>query len=295
MYKVSVVIPVYNVEPFIGECLQSIIHQSLKEIEIICVDDGSTDHSLQILEKYQEMDRRIIILKQKNSYAGVARNYGMSVAKGKYLAFLDSDDYFVPEMLERAYENGEEQGADVVIFDGECFCHELMDACPNTGWLNEGLIPLGSGFDNSKRIDGIMSITSPAPWNKIFLHEFVLNNGLKFQPYKRENDAFFVLMSLILAKKIGVVRENLVYYRRENKNSLQGTKRESPNSFIHVFIDLYEELEKRKIFDQMKKSFYNFCLSSCIWNLETLMDKDVFEKVYGNLKDNVFRKFKITS
>ena len=294
MIKVSVIIPVYNAEHYLPMALDSILKQTLTDIEVICVDDGSTDHSLQILEKYQEMDRRIIILKQKNSYAGVARNYGMSVAKGKYLAFLDSDDYFVPEMLERAYRNGEEQGADVVIFDGECFCHELMDACPNTGWLNEGLIPLGSGFDNSKRIDGIMSITSPAPWNKIFSHEFVLNNGLKFQPYKRENDAFFVLMSLILAQKIGVVRENLVYYRRENKNSLQGTKRESPNSFIHVFIDLYEELEKRKIFDQMKKSFYNFCFSSCIWNLETLMDKDVFEKVYGNLKDNVFRKFKIT-
>ena len=119
MIKVSVIIPVYNAENYLPMALESILKQTLTDIEVICVDDGSTDHSLQILEKYQKMDRRITILKQKNSYAGVARNYGMSVAKGKYLAFLDSDDYFVPEMLERAYRNGEEQGADVVIFDGE--------------------------------------------------------------------------------------------------------------------------------------------------------------------------------
>ena len=284
MIKISVIMPVYNSEKYLPMALESVLKQTLKEIEIICVDDGSTDHSLQLLEKYKQCDSRIILLKQKNSYAGIARNYGMSVAKGKYLAFLDSDDYFVPEMLEKAFLNAEEQKADVVIFDGECFSHELIDACPNTGWLNEELIPSGDGFDNSKKIDGIMTITSPCPWNKIFLREFIQNHNLKFQESKRENDVFFVLMALVLAKKIGVVRENLVYYRQENNTSLQGTKYESPNSFLRVLRDLRSELKKREIYDQLKKSFYNFCFSNCIWNLNTIMDQNAFKQLYGDLK-----------
>ena len=92
--KVSVIIPVYNVEQYLRECLNSVIKQTLKEIEIICVDDGSTDNSLDILKEYAEKDHRITIITQKNLHAGVARNAGLSIAKGEYLSFLDSDDFF---------------------------------------------------------------------------------------------------------------------------------------------------------------------------------------------------------
>ena len=95
--KVSVIIPVYNVEDYLRQCLDSVINQTLKDIEIICVDDGSTDKSLEILHEYEKKDSRITVLTQKNQYAGVARNVGMSVATGKYFVFLDSDDFFEPE------------------------------------------------------------------------------------------------------------------------------------------------------------------------------------------------------
>ena len=87
MIKVSVILPVYNTEKYLPECLDSIINQSLRDIEIICVDDGSTDSSLQILKEYAEKDKRIVVLEQNNSGAGIARNKGMEVAKGKYLSF----------------------------------------------------------------------------------------------------------------------------------------------------------------------------------------------------------------
>ena len=100
---VSVIMPVYNSEKYLRVALDSLINSTLKNIEIICVDDGSTDSSFDILKEYKQKDNRFILLRQKNSYAGVARNYGMSVAKGKYLSFLDSDDYFKTTMLEEAY------------------------------------------------------------------------------------------------------------------------------------------------------------------------------------------------
>ena len=100
MIKVSVIIPVYNVEQYLRPCLDSVLNQTLKNIEIICIDDGSTDDSLKILMEYAEKDNRITILKQKNKGAGVARNYGMSIATGEYFLFLDSDDFFSETLLQ---------------------------------------------------------------------------------------------------------------------------------------------------------------------------------------------------
>ena len=102
---ISVIVPVYNAEKYLPQCVESLLRQTKKEFELIFVDDGSTDRSVEILEQYREKDDRIKILRQKNQYAGVARNNGMSVAKGEYLCFLDSDDHFKPEMLKTAYDN----------------------------------------------------------------------------------------------------------------------------------------------------------------------------------------------
>ena len=92
--KVSVILPVYNVEKYLKECLDSILNQTLQEIEVICVDDGSTDRSLEILREYEKKDKRVIVLTQENKGAGAARNKGLAIAKGEYLSFLDSDDFF---------------------------------------------------------------------------------------------------------------------------------------------------------------------------------------------------------
>ena len=101
--KISVIIPVYNAEKYLRECLDSVIEQTLQEIEIICVDDGSTDNSLAILKEYTQKDERLKIIEQANRGAGAARNLGMAVALGEYLAFLDADDLYYPQALAQAY------------------------------------------------------------------------------------------------------------------------------------------------------------------------------------------------
>ena len=107
--KVSVILPVYNASDYLHQCMDSIVGQTLKDIEIICVDDGSTDNSLDILKEYEQKDKRVKVIQQKNAGAGAARNNGLSIATGEYLSFLDSDDFFEPDMLEKAYEKAKEE------------------------------------------------------------------------------------------------------------------------------------------------------------------------------------------
>ena len=104
---VSVIIPVYKAEKYLRQCLDSICGQTLKDIEIICVDDGSTDSSPEILKEYREKDERVIVVRQENAGAGAARNKGLDISKGKYLSFLDADDFFEPDMLEEAFRCAE--------------------------------------------------------------------------------------------------------------------------------------------------------------------------------------------
>ena len=117
--KVSVIIPVYNSSEYIRHCLDSLLSQTLEDIEILCVDDGSTDDSLSILEEYSRKDERVRVLTQENAGAGAARNHGLREARGKYLSFLDSDDYFEPDMLEKARKYIIHYKADFVVFGSD--------------------------------------------------------------------------------------------------------------------------------------------------------------------------------
>ena len=114
--KVSIVMPVYNVQSYLDECLDTLQNQTLKEIEIICVDDGSTDLSPEILKKHQKADSRIKIITQHNSGAAVARNKGFEQVQGEYVLFLDSDDFYKDNMLEVAYKKACASKADITVF-----------------------------------------------------------------------------------------------------------------------------------------------------------------------------------
>ena len=115
MPKVSVIIPVYNVEKYLSECLDSVVNQTLKDIEIICVNDGSPDGSAEILEEYAQKDNRIKVITQENRGVSEARNSGLKIASGEYIAFLDSDDYIDLKFFEQLYKRGIESNSDVVV------------------------------------------------------------------------------------------------------------------------------------------------------------------------------------
>ncbi len=119
--KVSVIIPIYNVEDYLRECIESVVHQTLREIEIICVNDGTRDNSMDIVREYASGDSRIIIVNKANGGLSSARNYGMDIASGEYLYFLDSDDYLKPQALEKLYDLSKENDLDNIFFSAETF------------------------------------------------------------------------------------------------------------------------------------------------------------------------------
>lgn len=119
MSKVSIIMPIYNAEKYLRECMDSVINQTMKDIEIICVNDGSKDSSMDILRYYESLDSRITIINKENEGAGQARNDGMRMATGDYLLFLDADDFFELDMVEKAYNSIEDNEADVCIFNGD--------------------------------------------------------------------------------------------------------------------------------------------------------------------------------
>ncbi|HHU75069.1 MAG TPA: glycosyltransferase [Clostridiales bacterium] len=291
MIKVSVVMPVFNAERYLQIALDSLLRQTLNDIEIICVNDGSTDRTKEILEEYARRDVRIRIINQKNSYAGVARNKGMLIASGKYLSFLDADDYFKSDMLMEAYSCAEKTQAEIVVFGGEYFNKDLDSAFHNSGLLKEELLPYRADFIETENFESLFHFTTPSPWNKLYRRRFVEKHKLRFQPSKRVNDAYFVLVAFALAKRIGLVRKDLISYRTGNSNSLQGTNAESPLLFIEVFRSIKKTLIEKNLYNQNKQSFRNLCLSSCIYNLESLTNGLAFEELYNALKSYVFKEF----
>ena len=200
--KVSVIMPVYNAETYLEEAIECLICQTLKEIEIICVDDGSTDRSLEILEEYSKRDDRIKILHQRNLYAGVARNNGLKQANGEFVIFLDSDDLFERGLLEKTYKQGKKVNADIVLFGGECFNVDNGEHKERPDFLRKEYIGDKSVFSRKDIPEKIFNITTPCPWTKLYSRKFIEREKLQFQELQHTNDAFFVLLSLALANKI---------------------------------------------------------------------------------------------
>lgn len=293
MIKVSVIMPVYNAEKYLCEALDSLVQQTLDDIEIICVDDGSTDNSYAILKEYAKRNKRFIVLRQQNSFAGVARNYGMSYATGKYLSFLDADDYFREDMLEKAYVCAEKIDADIVVFGGELFVNDIGKARPANFLLREELCPENDIIYPEEQSNFLFNFTNTAPWNKLFRKSYIEEKKLCFQNSKRANDVYFVESALALARKIGILREKLILYRTENQSSLQGTNNDTPMQFVEAFEAVQSQIEKSNLYEKYGKSFRNLCLSNCIYNLESLNCGDAFEKLYLALKNEIFEKFHI--
>ncbi len=261
--KVSVIVPVYNSEKHLRQCLDSILDQTLKEIEVICVDDGSTDASPEILEEYRKRDSRLQVLHQENLYAGVARNNGMAQAVGEYLVFWDSDDYFDLSALEKMYGKAVSDQADVCICDGRQFYEGIQFETAGGMYLARKYLPETIPFSAKEAQDVILNIINTAPWNKMFLRSYIERIGIRFQPIRTGNDMFFIECALALADRITVVDEPLVCYRRNQATSLVGTLDKSPTAAIDAWIAIHDELKKRNAFP--KKSFYNRLMVNLVY------------------------------
>lgn len=218
---VSVIIPVYNTEKYLRQCLDSVINQTLKDIEIICVDDGSKDNSLNILKEYQQKDNRIIILQQQNQYAGVARNNGLKIAKGKYLSFLDSDDFFELNMLKEMYDRAESDQSDVVVCEYTVYDTQMKRLKWNVEI--EPRFNRFSTFSFKDMPDLLCGVCNPNPWTKLFKRDLFIDNNLQFDNTICFNDFTCIITALAIAKKISLLRKSFIKYRLYQTSNLTNT------------------------------------------------------------------------
>jgi len=268
---VSVIVPVYNAEKHLTQAVKGIIGQTLENIEIIFVDDGSMDSSLEILKSFQKNDPRIRIISQPNSNAGKARNTGLDVATGEYLSFLDSDDLFEPEMLKRMFNEAKRYNADIVVCDSDVFDNETKLPLDTQLSLKSDIVSTDDVFSADDYIDVIFNFSFNVCWNKLFLHSFIKGKCIRFQEIKIHNDTFFAMTTLAVANRIKIVNEKFVHYRR-NQNS-QLSARESARerklyvlSAFEVVADFFSRCPNR---NKLLLSFSSIALNYSYYHLQS--------------------------
>lgn len=292
MVAISVIIPVYNAEKYLKQCLNSVIEQTIKNIEIICVDDGSTDNSGTILAEYAQRDKRIRIIHQKNQYAGAARNRGMKEANGVYLSFLDADDFFELDMLEKLYDKALQTQAEIVICESRAYFDAEKVFTDLGSSVKKNLFPEGSGIVNRAILPGrIFQITAGWTWDKLFLSSFVKDKSLSFQLCRTTNDALFVELALAEADKIALLPKVLVYHRTRVKGSLEDSRDNSWENCYHMLRELKRQLLQRGILETVQQSFDNFALNFLMWNLTTMKTKEGYLGLYNQLKYFILPEF----
>lgn len=270
---VSVIIAAYNCDKYINQCIDSLLNQSFKNFEIIVVDDGSTDRTYSILNEYKTKNKNLYIYRQKNKYAGVARNNGLSRAKGEYVLFLDADDFFEPNMLMLAYQRAKSVDADIVVFKGREY-NDVTKEFKNCRFpLSPELFPNKAVISADEFGEKLFQANSCIAWNKLISKKFIDKVGVKFSSTKSSNDTVFIYTLLSLAKRITLVDEILVNYRTGNPNSLQRSKAKSWECICIAFFQLKKKLIETGQYESQKRTFINKALQANLYYLSTIDDK----------------------
>lgn len=292
--KVTVIMPVYNVEKYIDEALCSVCNQTLKEIEIICVDDGSTDSTRELLKNWEGKDNRIKTVFQNNQYAGVARNNGLKHASGKYVVFWDGDDIFHPKALELMYLQCEKEQADLCV----CAANKLDNSDGKKIYTNVYLrrewMPNKKNISKETNSKYIFNFSSNVPWNKMWKRSFILENHLSFKPIKQTNDVYFSMMSYFYAKKITVLKKRLIDYRINNSNSLTGKASDTYFCAYETYLDAFHDLKNHPDFTgDVKTSFQNKVITGMVVELKNQTNVHSFIKLYERIQKMLAKDFEI--
>lgn len=286
MVKVSVVVPVYNVEDYLEECLDSISNQTLDDIEVICVNDGSTDKSLDILKKYAKKDNRFTVISQENAGHAVATNRGMELAKGEYLFLMDSDDILKLNALEDTVKVADEKNVDFVLFQA---LNYYMDTDEYKEQENYSMTKLadyvGDKVFNWKDIKKFVFKITVTPWSKLYKREFIVNSGAKFPEGLIFDDNVFFWEVLFNAQRITFLREHLFIRRWHSASSTKAGDKRFIDS-IEIYRLIWQVFKKYGAFDDYKQKLYNSRVRIGYMRLSRIK-KEYREMYYEKLKKSM--------
>lgn len=249
MTKVSIIIPVYNSEKYIKKCIDSILNNTYKDIEIIAIDDGSKDNSLNILKEISEINSNVFVYSQKNMGVAKTRNKGIKLATGKYIMFIDNDDFIDKDYIETFVKIAEENNSDIV-FGG-------FRRPNNDGKIMESVKLIDSEWSKYK----IMAL-----WAKIFNRQFILNNHIEILPNNIGEDVYFMVKAINLTNKI-YITDYIGYNWFYNDDSVSNTLHKYMGEnikFEYLLNKTYEELKKNKV-DLFNEYLEYFFIKQICW------------------------------
>lgn len=291
--KVSIIVPVGNVKEGFEVCLNSIVKQTLQEIEIICVDYSDSDELAFMLDKYSLTDSRILVLHEKRRSAGAARNYGMSKARGKYLLFVEVYTDLDPTMLEELYQKAEEERADIGVCGGRMYDEETEEVLTIREYLDSENLPEDSSFSYRDLPKKIYNFTSPKLENKIFRSDFVQRNNLKFQNSEKAYEVIFTFTALICADRVVIVNKEMVVCRKKADFAQQDVDEKAFPNYFEALLELKKILMEKEKFWELEQTFANYALGICSLVLNNPSSKEVYIQIYTQLKEKLLEEFRI--
>ncbi len=245
--KLSIIIPVYNTEKYLSECLDSILNQSFQDFEVICVDDCSTDNSFALLKDYENSDERIKVLQNDvNLGAGLSRNKGFDVAQGEYILFFDSDDWLLEDSLTIIYDRAKNNNLDILILN-----YNYYDNIKKKYLASQNLPKNKSIYNvvtDYKCDEEVFLIWCS---NRCYKREFLLENNLYFNNWKNFEDVVFYIQALKKASRIMVLADILFIFRISRTDSIEFEYDKNPQKLAGATLDFYNWLEANSDFDNI--------------------------------------------
>lgn len=279
MPKVSLIIPVYNVEDYIEKCLDSVVNQTLKDMEVIIVNDGSKDSSKQKIEKYLNKYSWIKYLEKENGGLSDARNYGMPYATGEYIAFLDSDDYVESSMYEEMYNKAKEENLDMVECD---FIWE---------YPNKKREDIGEVYSSKKEMIEKARVVA---WNKLIKRELIERTGVKFPVGLRYEDVEFFYKLVPYLEKVSFVRKSFVHYI-QRENSIANTQNIRTKEIFTVLENVISYYKENGFYDEYKDEleyiYVRFLLCSSLKRMCKIEKKEERQSALNETWNNINMKF----
>lgn len=288
---VSVVMPIYNAAEYLSDAIDSVLRQTMKEIELICIDDGSTDGSFDVIKAKQAEDKRIRIVTENNAGPSVARNKGLVRARGEYVIFLDADDFFEPTLLERLYNLAVRKKLDIAVATYDLYNNANGKHSPMIGSEHGDLLDGGKIISGREFPDKIFQTVTGYVWNKLFRKSFLTDKNITFHTdlYVFE-DMFFVCAAVALADRIGKDSKVLVHHRIYSEQWRAKLFRKYYARVPIVYEKLKEFLASLGMYLPLKQSFLNLSASRC-YKIYNLLWEDAKGEYYNMYHDTYAATF----
>ncbi len=275
---VSIVMPVFNSKRYLSESIESVLCQTVRDFELLCVDNGSTDGSMAVLQEKACEDPRVVVLQEPQKGVSNARNAGLARAAGDYVAFLDADDFISPDLLERALDKATKSDADMTIYGFDEYRSE------EGAFLQREVCGVQELYGEAFALQDIpclsTEITTPNVWRILFKRSFIEGKSIRFETDLRTaEDLAFIYESLFNAASVSLIADRLYRYRRDVPTSLTRSNREGDGMRALDHIRGYLERAEHK--DQYRRHFINLVLDTVRYGLETAADPDEFKNLYA--------------